>query len=88
MQVHIKTDGDWTTKLRKFAKEGKTGRVYIGIDRPFGAPAQRFYDFDQGIILESGIGVTPFSGILSDLQAREERQREGPTPFLRLIRIL
>jgi dual oxidase len=47
----------------------------VGIDGPFGAPTQRFYDFDQSIILGSGIGVTPFSGILTDLQAREDRQR-------------
>merc|ERR1712225_195050 len=71
MQLHIKTDGDWTSKLRDFAKDGPP-QIQIGVDGPFGAPAQRFYDFDQAIVLGSGIGVTPFSGILADMQARDE----------------
>ncbi|KAK0102425.1 hypothetical protein ONS95_006045 [Cadophora gregata] len=71
MQLHIKTDGDWTSKLRDFAKDGPS-QIQIGVDGPFGAPAQRFYDFDQAIVLGSGIGVTPFSGILADMQARDE----------------
>lgn len=68
MQLHIKTDGNWTSKLRDLKLE------YVGIDGPFGAPAQRFYDFDQTIIVGAGIGVTPFSGILTDLQTREDNR--------------
>jgi len=67
MELHIKTDGDWTGKLRVL-KDLK----FVGIDGPFGAPAQRFYDFDQTVIVGAGIGVTPFSGILNDLQTRED----------------
>lgn len=67
MQLHIKTDGDWTGQLREL-KDLK----FVGIDGPYGAPAQRFYDFDQAIIVGAGIGVTPFSGILNDLQERED----------------
>ncbi|KEF62557.1 uncharacterized protein A1O9_00530 [Exophiala aquamarina CBS 119918] len=67
MELHIKTGGDWTGKLREM-KELK----FVGIDGPFGAPAQRFYDFDQTVIVGAGIGVTPFSGILNDLQTRED----------------
>ncbi len=66
MQLHIKTGGDWTRKLRS------TDLKYVGIDGPFGAPAQRFYHFDQSIVVGAGIGVTPFSGILNDLQRRED----------------
>ena len=66
-KLHVKTDGDWTSKLRDL-----TDLKYIGVDGPYGAPAQRFYDFDQTIIVGSGIGVTPFSGILNDLQTRED----------------
>ncbi|KPI43137.1 uncharacterized protein AB675_2122 [Cyphellophora attinorum] len=66
-KLHIKTDGDWTAKLRDL-----TDLKYIGVDGSYGAPAQRFYDFDQTIIIGSGIGVTPFSGILNDLQSRED----------------
>lgn len=80
MQVHIKTDGDWTSKLRDLAKDGQKTDIKVGIDGPYGAPAQRFYDFNQSIILGSGIGVTPFSGILTDLKRREDRQRARMSP--------
>jgi dual oxidase len=66
-KLHIKTDGDWTSQLRSLKD-----LTHIGVDGPYGAPAQRFYDFDQTIIVGSGIGVTPFSGILNDLQTRED----------------
>lgn len=66
LQLHIKTDGNWTSKLRDLDLK------YVSIDGPFGAPAQHFYDFDQTIIVGAGIGVTPFSGILTDLQTRED----------------
>lgn len=64
MQLHIKTDGNWTSKLPDLDLKS------VSIDGPFGAPAQHFYDFDQTIIVGAGIGVTPFSGILTDLQTR------------------
>lgn len=80
MQVHVKTDGNWTSGLREMAKHGAIEEIKVCIDGPFGAPAQRFYEFDQSIILGSGIGVTPFSGILTDLQAREDRQRLESSP--------
>jgi len=87
-QVHIKADGDWTCALRKLAKEGTTS-LKIGLDGPFGAPAQRFYDFEYSIVFGAGIGVTPFSGILTDLQAHElERSKSAeasrsssPSPY-------
>jgi dual oxidase len=76
MQLHIKTDGDWTSGLRKLAGDGGVANIKICVDGPFGAPAQRFYEFDYTMIIGSGIGVTPFSGILTDLQAREERYQQ------------
>ncbi|KAH0278175.1 hypothetical protein KCU91_g2673, partial [Aureobasidium melanogenum] len=76
LQLHIKTDGNWTSKLRKLGTSLEAVKIKIGIDGPYGAPAQRFYDFEQTIIVGAGIGVTPFSGILTDLQAKEE-QRVG-----------
>ncbi|KAK4187625.1 PaNox3 NADPH oxidase encoded by the PaNox3 protein [Podospora australis] len=80
MQLHIKTDGGWTSSLRKLGKEGggKTD-ITIGINGPFGAPAQRFNDFSHSIIVGAGIGVTPFSGILADLQERDDMEHNGPT---------
>ncbi|KAK5124610.1 hypothetical protein LTR85_001323 [Meristemomyces frigidus] len=68
LQVHIKLDGDWTNKLRDVLPEGTDIRV--GLDGPFGAPAQHFYDYDHSIIVGGGIGITPFSAILTDLEER------------------
>lgn len=51
MQVHIKADGDWTNELRDMAKKaGKKQTIKVGLDGPFGAPAQRFYDFDYSMV--------------------------------------
>ncbi|KAK1700216.1 FAD-binding domain-containing protein [Colletotrichum godetiae] len=82
-RLHIKTDGNWTKRLRDLGGKGEGAaaatEIDVGINGPFGAPAQRFYDFNQSIIVGSGIGVTPFSGILADLQARDDEEHGGPT---------
>ncbi|KAK2019129.1 FAD-binding domain-containing protein [Colletotrichum eremochloae] len=78
-QLHIKTDGNWTKRLRGLGGDSGTAEIDVGINGPFGAPAQRFYDFSHTIIVGSGIGVTPFSGILADLQARDDEEHGGPT---------
>ncbi|KAK0750633.1 FAD-binding domain-containing protein [Schizothecium vesticola] len=79
-QLHIKTDGNWTSKLRDLATgpQGSATTIEIGANGPFGAPAQRFYDFSHTIIVGAGIGVTPFSGILVDLQEKEDKARASP----------
>lgn len=71
MQVHIKADGNWTNALRDIAEKGSNSTIKIGLDGPFGAPAQRFYDYDYSMVFGAGIGVTPFSGVLTDLQHHE-----------------
>jgi respiratory burst oxidase len=90
LQVHIKCEGDWTEKLRDVLPEDEI--IYIGLDGPFGAPAQRFYDYDYSIIVGGGIGITPFSAILTDLEESflekrdpwEERRRSlvPSSPFV------
>ncbi|KAK5659343.1 hypothetical protein OQA88_1436 [Cercophora sp. LCS_1] len=81
-QLHIKTDGNWTSKLQELGgkEPGSESKIEIGINGPFGAPAQRFYDFNQSIVVGAGIGVTPFSGILVDLQEKDDRDHPGPGP--------
>lgn len=73
LQVHIKADGDWTKKLREL--ESEDGSIKIGLDGPYGAPAQRFYDYDYSIIVGGGIGITPFSAILTDLEESFSEER-------------
>ena len=73
MSVHIKTEGDWTKQLRTLPTEED---IEVGVDGPFGAPAQRFYDFDRSIIIGAGIGVTPFSAILTDFERQLHQQKD------------
>ncbi|KAG9256278.1 FAD-binding domain-containing protein [Emericellopsis atlantica] len=79
MRVHIKTDGNWTAKLRGLGGESGQSQIKIAINGPFGAPAQRFYDFSHSVIIGAGIGVTPFSGILADLQYNDDLDHGGPS---------
>jgi hypothetical protein len=65
LHVHIKFEGDWTTALRDLPEDKD---IRVGIDGPFGAPAQRFYDYSHSIIIGGGTGITPFSAILADLE--------------------
>lgn len=78
MMVHIKTGGNWTGKLRALGGESGESEIKVGINGPFGAPAQRFYDFKHSMIIGAGIGVTPFSGILADLQENDDLDHGGP----------
>ena len=81
IQIHIQTSGNWTQKLRQLGNDGNLR--YVGIDGSFGAPAQRFYEFNHTLIMGSGIGVTPFSGILTDLQAKSQAKSRS----LRLLEV-
>lgn len=69
--LHIKTGGNWTQRVRNLAR-GRldTIPIEVGLNGPFSAPAQRFYDYGHAIVVGAGIGVTPFSGILADLQTK------------------
>lgn len=79
MMVHIKTDGNWTSRLRQLGGDSGEAQIDVGINGPFGAPAQRFYDFQHSMIIGAGIGVTPFSGILADLQHKDDEDHGGPS---------
>ncbi|KXS98697.1 hypothetical protein AC578_1255 [Pseudocercospora eumusae] len=74
LSLHIKVGGDWTEKLRDLVL--KQGNIKVGLDGPFGAPAQRFYDYDYSIIVGGGIGITPFSAILTDLEERFNEEKD------------
>lgn len=76
LQLHIKCeDGGWTERLRNLPVDED---INVGLDGPFGAPAQRFYNFDRSIIMGAGIGITPFSAILTDLEQKVSGKSEDP----------
>ena len=76
LQLHIKFDGNWTNSLRDLLEKSEGDDIRVGIDGPFGAPAQRFYDYDYSIIVGGGIGITPFSAILTDLEESYTEQKD------------
>lgn len=55
--MHIKADGNWTESLHNLASSAKASQdddfsmIRVGIDGPFGAPAQRFYSFNKSIVV-------------------------------------
>ena len=67
VQVHIQTSGNWTQQLRSLPTDRD---IRIGIDGPFGATSQRFYEFDRAVVLGAGVGITPFSAVLTDLEQK------------------
>ena len=78
VKFHIKMGGNWTKSLMELAHGERSVRIEVGVDAPYGAPAERFYDFSHSILVGSGIGVTPFSGILRDLQTKDDAANGGP----------
>ena len=80
VQVHIQTGGDWTRRLRTLDTKND---ILIGVDGPFGAPAQRFYEFNRTIVLGAGVGITPFSAIITDL---EQKLVQGLDPWAHVRR--
>jgi predicted ferric reductase len=54
VQLHIKTDGNWTKRLRSLVPEGQSeANIKIGLNGPFGAPAERFYDFTHTVLVSN-----------------------------------
>ncbi len=71
LTLHVRiTSGKWTSDVRKIPF------TYANVDGPFGAPAQRFYDFDRTIVIGTGIGITPYAGILADKELKSRSGRE------------
>lgn len=59
LRVHIRTSsGDWTKAI------GAKQSITAFVDGPFGSPAERFSEFDRAIVIGTGIGITPYIGIL------------------------
>lgn len=44
------------------------GLQRVNVEGPFGAPCQRFYQYDHAIVIATGIGITPSSAILDGLR--------------------
>merc|ERR1712039_729661 len=69
LQIQHVGDGSTPATLPKDA-------VVLSIAGPFGAPAQKVWDFNTLMVVGAGIGVTPFASILRSVQIRVT-QREA-----------
>jgi respiratory burst oxidase len=72
IELHIKCTGGWTERLRQLAYQQALQRVYLS--GPFGAPAQRYSDYRQAIMIGCGIGITPMSAILQSMTVNAAKQ--------------
>ncbi|CAN9515137.1 unnamed protein product [Ophioblennius macclurei] len=67
--VHIRSAGDWTDKLIDIMQklpEGAQGPK-MGVDGPFGTASEDVFDYEVGMLVGAGIGVTPFASILKSI---------------------
>ncbi|KAM9741761.1 NADPH oxidase 1 [Menidia menidia] len=67
--VHIRSAGDWTEKLIDIMQklpEGAQGPK-MGVDGPFGTASEDVFDYEVGMLVGAGIGVTPFASILKSI---------------------
>jgi len=83
LTFHIRVAGDWTGALRdSFNPErkptlevdtpvGPDGRTcLVRVDGPFGTEADSIFNFRYVMLVACGVGVTPYSSILSELRHR------------------
>lgn len=73
LRVHIRTSsGAWTKAI------GLGNFDKVMVDGPFGSPAEKFYGFDRTVVIGTGIGITPYIGVLSNkLLADPQRRRKS-----------
>jgi hypothetical protein len=75
-----------TLDSRTFEHTLPKDAVVLQLTGPFGAPAQKVWQFEVVMVVGAGIGVTPFASIMRSVQLRTlQRQallNSGPTPSL------
>ncbi|XP_042496766.1 respiratory burst oxidase homolog protein A-like [Macadamia integrifolia] len=71
LNVHIRTQGDWSYQMYSLFQEAlaSVGSEFpkIYIDGPYGAASQDHVKYDVIILVGLGIGATPFISILKDV---------------------
>ena len=80
---HIQVVGDWTNTLRGLAA---ASAKQVHLDGPYGAPSQRYLNFKVAVFVAGGIGVTPYSSILSSLQDRSRRYKLEKVVLVWIVR--
>ncbi|XP_071956968.1 NADPH oxidase 2-like [Antedon mediterranea] len=74
--VHIRTVGDWTSSLALACGINSAESVAaedlprVSVDGPFGTASIDIFEYDVGMCIGAGIGVTPFASILKSIWYR------------------
>lgn len=71
LTFHIRSEGDWTTALRKLAdrKDGPQS-LAVNLIGPFGTASAHILESRHVVMIGAGIGVTPFASVLESLVQR------------------
>ncbi|KAI8840204.1 ferric reductase NAD binding domain-containing protein [Chytriomyces cf. hyalinus JEL632] len=81
VSLHIRVVGDWTTAFARrlgcrFGNKDEATMTppsslpFVMIDGPYGSASEDVFDFEVGILVGAGIGVTPFASILKTIWYR------------------
>ncbi|KIW98902.1 uncharacterized protein Z519_00565 [Cladophialophora bantiana CBS 173.52] len=65
--IYMKAGGNWTARVRRLGRF-----TPARLDGLFGAPSQRFFDYQYNILIETGIGITPSLSTLDRLKERDQ----------------
>ncbi len=64
LTVHIRCEGDWTSRLLKEIEQTNSKINSISIDGPYGTCAEDVFKYSKIVLIGAGIGITPYSSIL------------------------
>lgn len=71
LTFHIRSEGDWTTALRKLADQRDASQpLAVNLNGPFGTASAHILQARHVVMIGAGIGVTPFASVLADLVNR------------------
>ncbi len=78
--VHIRSVGNWSSRLYKYFKEHpfEPRDLYRArVDGPFSTPSSEIYKAETAVLVANGIGVTPFAAVLKDLLHKQQNAESG-----------
>merc|ERR1712217_379944 len=64
-----------TLDSRTFQQSLPNDAVVLQLTGPFGAPAQKVWQYEVVMVVGAGIGVTPFASILRSVQLRTQQRQ-------------
>ncbi|CAF0876312.1 unnamed protein product [Adineta steineri] len=71
VSVHIRTIGNWTKELGEKFLMYPQDIPRLGVDGPYGSPADDVFNYDGVILVGAGIGVTPYAAILKHIRSSQ-----------------